>query len=263
MSMKHSKVYHGGIVYTLVIIMLLPLIGSLLYALSTSWMATILPQGYTFKWFSELLTSGRFYIALWHSFVVCFSSATIATCLIVPTTFLVHYAYPQYKKLMEFLVLLPFAFPTIVASIGLMQIYSGDPILLTGTPYILIGSYIGIIFPFIYRVNANAIQGMNVPELIASSHLLGSSTWKAFLLVIVPSLKKSIMIGFVLSFSFLLGEFVFANILVGTRYETIQVYLFNMRNYSGHYTSAIVITYFMITLLLAYTLNRLSRDKQS
>lgn len=53
------------------------------------------------------------------------------------------------------------------------------------------------------------------------------------------------MASLFLSFSFLLGEFVFANILVGTRYETLQIYLYNMRQTSGHFTSALVMTYFL------------------
>ena len=262
MLKQSSKRYHSIFVYFVVFIMLLPLLGTLLYALSTSWMATILPQGLTFKWFIELWTDSRFYAALFRSFIVCFSATIITIVLVIPVLFLAYYKVPKLKKLMEIFVLLPFAFPTIVASIGLIQIYSGS-IFLIGTPYILIGSYIGIIFPFIYRINANAIEGLKLNELISSAHLLGASTFKAFILVIVPSLKKSISIGAVLSFSFLLGEFLLANLLVGTRYETIQVYLFNMRNYSGHFTSAIVISYFIITFVLAYLINKLSKEAKS
>ena len=40
-----------------------------------------------------------------------------------------------------------------------------------------------------------------------------------------------------------MGEFVFANILVGTRYETLQIYLYTKRMTSGHLNAAIVATY--------------------
>ena len=50
----------------------------------------------------------------------------------------------------------------------------------------------------------------------------------AFLLVVIPCLRKGCWRR-CFSPSFLLGEFVFANMLVGTRYETLQVYLYNMR----------------------------------
>ncbi len=69
------------------------------------------------------------------------------------------------------------------------------------------------------------------------------------------------MVALFLSFSFLIGEFVFANLLVGTRYETLQIYLYNLRNGSGHLTSALVISYFLAVLLLTWIANRLNRER--
>ena len=62
-----------------------------------------------------------------------------------------------------------------------------------------------------------------------------------------------------LAFAFLLGDFVFANLLAGSHYETLQVYLYNMRQTSGHFTSAIVMSYFLITLLLTWLTARFSK----
>jgi putative spermidine/putrescine transport system permease protein len=75
-------------------------------------------------------------------------------------------------------------------------------------------------------------------------------------------LKKGLLASLFLSFSFLLGEFVFANILVGTRYETLQIYLYNMRQTSGHFTSALVMTYFFFIFLLTWLASRFSSQQQ-
>jgi putative spermidine/putrescine transport system permease protein len=48
---------------------------------------------------------------------------------------------------------------------------------------------------------------------------------------------------------------------VGTRYETLQIYLYNLRNGSGHLTSALVISYFLAVLLLTWIANRLNRER--
>ena len=50
-----------------------------------------------------------------------------------------------------------------------------------------------------------------------------------------------------------------ANLLVGTRFETLQIYLYNMRSTSGHYTSAVVMSYFLITLILTWLATRFNR----
>ncbi|PZR42658.1 MAG: ABC transporter permease, partial [Ectopseudomonas oleovorans] len=46
---KRSPLFHQLVVYLLFLILLLPLLGTLVYSLSTSWSATILPSGFTFK----------------------------------------------------------------------------------------------------------------------------------------------------------------------------------------------------------------------
>ncbi len=133
--------------------------------------------------------------------------------------------------------------------------------MITGTPWILVGCYFTIALPFIYRAIANNMQAINLKELIDASHLLGASTWQAALFVVLPNLRKGVFIAVLLSFSFLIGEFVFANLLVGTRYETLQVYLYNMRNGSGHFTSALVISYFAVVLLVTWLANALNPER--
>jgi len=112
-----------------------------------------------------------------------------------------------------------------------------------------------------YRAISNNLQAINLRDLMDAAHLLGASTWRAAFMVVLPNLRKGLMVSVFLSFSFLFGEFVFANLLVGSRYETLQVYLYNMRNDSGHFTSALVISYFMFVLLMTWAANRLNKDK--
>jgi putative spermidine/putrescine transport system permease protein len=143
----------------------------------------------------------------------------------------------------------------------LMALYSAPPFSLTGTPWILIGCYFTIALPFIYRAISNNMQAINLRDLMDAAHLLGASTFQAAWLVVLPNLRKGSMIALFLSFSFLIGEFVFANLLVGNRYETLQVYLYNMRNGSGHFTSALVISYFLVVLVFTWVANLLGKQK--
>lgn len=57
---KRSPLFHQLVVYLLFLILLLPLLGTLVYSLSTSWSATILPSGFTFKWYMALWSDARF-----------------------------------------------------------------------------------------------------------------------------------------------------------------------------------------------------------
>lgn len=54
--------YHRVVVYLLFLILLLPLAGTLLYSLATSWSASLLPSGLTFKWYIALWSEPRFWL---------------------------------------------------------------------------------------------------------------------------------------------------------------------------------------------------------
>ncbi|MGH8434764.1 MAG: ABC transporter permease [Pseudomonas sp.] len=258
---KASSLYHRTVVYLLFLILLSPLAGTLLYSLSTSWSATILPDGLTFKWYLALWSDARFLSAFGQSLLVCFGALLLSVLLILPLLFVVHYHFPKLDGLMNILILLPFAVPPVVSSVGLLQIYGSGPLAMVGTPWILVGCYFTVALPFMYRAITNNLQAINLHDLMDAAQLLGASTWKAALLVVLPNLRKGLMVSLFLSFSFLFGEFVFANLLVGTRYETLQVYLNNMKNSSGHFNSALVISYFFFVLLFTWAANRLNKDK--
>ncbi|MFP1738108.1 ABC transporter permease [Lonsdalea quercina] len=256
-----ERVYHRFVVGTLLFVLVLPLAATLVYAFATQWAATVSPEGFTLKWMKSLWLDPRFLTALWHSLLICGASLLLSLVLILPAMFVIAYQFPRLDGVMNILILLPFAVPPIVSSVGLLQLYSSAPLMLTGTPWILIGCYFTIALPFIYRAITNNLQAINLRELIDAAHLLGASTWQAAWRVVLPNLRKGAFIAVLLSFSFLIGEFVFANLLVGSRYETLQVYLFNMRNGSGHFTSALVISYFFVVLLVTWLANLLNKDK--
>ena len=258
---KRSPLFHQLVVYTLKLILLMPLLGTLIYSLATSWSATILPSGLTFKWYVALWTDARFLSAFGRSLLVCFAALALSLVLILPLLFVVSYHFPKLDAVMNVLILLPFAIPPVVSSVGLMQLFAGGPLPILGTPWILIGCYFTIALPFMYRAISNNLQAINLRDLMDAAHLLGASTWRAAFMVVLPNLRKGLMVSIFLSFSFLFGEFVFANLLVGSRFETLQVYLYNMRNDSGHFTSALVISYFMFVLLMTWAANRLNKDK--
>lgn len=261
---EETNFIHKCVVFGIVGMMLLPMLATLLYSFSSSWGATILPTGLTMDWYYQLLTDQRFINAFIRSITLGVGSLLLSIFLILPMIFVVFYYFPKLDKVMNILILLPFAVPPVVSSVGLLQLYASSavPILGTpiiGTPWILIGTYFTIALPFIYRAISNSFNAIALHDLMDAAHLLGANTCQAFLFIILPSIKKGLLASIFISFSFLLGEFVFANILVGTRFETLQIYLYNMRQTSGHFTSALVMTYFFFIFILTWLASRFSR----
>ncbi|WP_417869097.1 ABC transporter permease [Vibrio furnissii] len=257
MPNANHSLYHKTVVYGIVGMMLVPIIATLVYSLSSRWGATILPDGFTLDWYLKLLSDARFIEAFGRSLLVCVAALALSTLLILPAIFVVFYYFPKLDRVMNLLILLPFAVPPVVSSVGLLQLYADSAVPIVGTPWILIGTYFTIALPFMYRALANSFSAIHLRDLMDAAHLLGASTTQAFLQIVLPNVRKGLMASLFLSFSFLLGEFVFANILVGTRYETLQIYLYNMRQTSGHFTSALVMTYFLFIFFCTWLASRL------
>ncbi|EOW6613876.1 ABC transporter permease [Vibrio fluvialis] len=257
MPNANHGLYHKTVVYGIVGIMLVPIIATLVYSLSSRWGATILPDGFTVDWYLKLLSDVRFIEAFGRSLLVCVAALALSTLLILPAIFVVFYYFPKLDRVMNLLILLPFAVPPVVSSVGLLQLYADSYVPIVGTPWILIGTYFTIALPFMYRALANSFSAINLRDLMDAAHLLGASTTQAVVQIVLPNVRKGLMASLFLSFSFLLGEFVFANILVGTRYETLQIYLYNMRQTSGHFTSALVMTYFLFIFFCTWLASRL------
>lgn len=249
--------WHLLVIGLTMLILLVPLLATFLYSISTSWGATILPDGLSLQWYIQLWSEQRFLLAFGRSLFLCVVSIIVSFLVIVPLAFVMEYRYPQWQKVMDMVILLPFAMPAIVASVGMLQIYSGSPLM--GTPWILVGCYFTVVLPFMYRSLVNNLRALGLHDLMDASSLLGASGFQAFMRVVLPNIRKGMASAWFIAFSLLFGEFVFANMLVGTRFETLQIYLFNMRQTSGHFSSAIVISYFLFILLFTLLANRFNK----
>ncbi|MGL5798231.1 MAG: ABC transporter permease [Cetobacterium sp.] len=242
---------HGCIVTTLLSMLLLPILGTFIYSLSTKWTNTILPQGFTLRWYYEIFQNEMFLNSVIKSFWICSLSLFFIILILVPTVFVATYYFKKIEKMMDILVLICFAVPGAVSVVGLLKLYSNEPFRLVGTTYILVGVYFVLAYPFVYRGIKNSLDGLNLKELIESANILGASTRLSFFKIIVPNISKGLSVSMLLTFSMLFGEFLLVNMLVGGKFQTVQMYINSIKSgYSGHYSSALVITYFMILLLI-------------
>lgn len=261
-SSSNSRYWYHRTITTLgVLLLALPIAATLLYSLSTRWGATVLPDGLTLHWYADLLSDPRFLWSFARSVFVCAAGLALCIAVLIPVIFIVFYSLPGLKKVFNFIVVLPFAVPPVVSSVGLLQLYSDGFLPISGTFWILIFTYFTLVIPFVYRSLANSFAAVNLHDLVDAAKLLGASPPQAFVLCVLPNLKKGLLSAIFISFSILIGEFVFANILVGTRFETLQIYLYNTRQISGHFTSALVIFYFAFIFLLTVLASRIGKAK--
>jgi putative spermidine/putrescine transport system permease protein len=180
----------------------------------------------------------------------------------LPTVFIITLYFRKLEGVLQALAMLPYGIPSIVGAVGLIKLYSDGPIQISGTPWILIGAYFVTILPFMYQGIQNSLRTINAIELVDAAELLGASKFQAFRTVVFPNILSGILISILLSVALLFSEFSFANLLVGGQFETLQIYLSSKLNASGHLTSAIVITYYFVILLLTGAVLKLTFKSQ-
>lgn len=241
---------HLIIVSILGIYLLLPLFGTLLYSLAEEWSTTILPESWTLSWYKMLFEDMRFMEALGRSIFVISTSVILSLTVMILTIFIMTIYFPRKEKYLKLISMMPYGIPGVVSAIGLLNIYSSSIIPITGTPWILIGSYAIIIMPFVYQGIRNSLYTVNATELIQAAELLGASKLKAVTSVVLPNMMKGVLAAALLSIAMLFGEFALANLLVGGQYETLQIYLYQQFSKNGHLTSAIVISYYFIIMMV-------------
>ncbi len=241
---KHVK---NGCIVLMLLYLFVPLLATFFYALSKDWSSTILPKGLTLSWFFDLLSDGQFLKALGRTCLLSFLSVLLAAAFIVPGIFAIYVYYPKLKKVDETMVVACYAFPGVILAFALMNAYSslGIPMIL-----VVVGSYMLSIYPLIRQGTLNSLRAIGAGTLMESAEILGASPWTAFLKIVLPNIMPGVFSSCLFSFSTLFGEFVIINLIVGSKFETVQIFLRKSLSVNGHMSSAIVILYFIVICLI-------------
>ncbi|ETI70533.1 ABC transporter permease [Neobacillus vireti] len=251
--------YHYITIGIVLLYLLIPLLGTFQYSFATSWHKTILPEGFTIKWYVELFGDLRFLKSLGRSLVMSLGATILTLVIMVPAIFSIVLYAPKLEKMIQSLIVMTYAMPGIILAVGLIRAYSTSGISMV---LITIGAYFVGILPYMYQGTRNSLRNINAESLMEAAEILGASRYTAFQKVIVPNIISGILVSSLLSFSILFGEFVLINLLVGGHFETVQIYLFQKLSQSGHIASAIVVCYFLLISILSAIMIKMTRKKK-
>ncbi len=188
----------GVVTLWLSVIVLLPLAALTVSAFSEGWSG-----------FWSAVTAPAALAALWVTVLV---SAVVAVVNAVAGTLiawvLVRDEFPG-KRIVNAIIDLPFALPTIVASIVLLSLYGPNSpidVQLNATRWGLVVALLFVTLPFVVRsVQPVLIEADREVEEAAAS--LGASGWTTFRRVILPTLAPAVLGGTGLAFARAIGEY--------------------------------------------------------
>ncbi len=169
------------------------------------------------------------------------------------------------KRLVNTLIDLPFALPTIVAGIVLLALYGPNSPLGVNIAYTRIGVGLALLFvtlPFVVR----SVQPVLISfdrEMEDAARSLGASPLTTFRRVILPNLRGGILAGCALAFGRALGEFGSLVLIAGNipfKTEVASVYLYGqIENDNLQGASAVSVVLLAASLILILAIGLLAR----
>ncbi|MEO8463524.1 MAG: ABC transporter permease [Chloroflexota bacterium] len=239
------------ILVAFLVFMLVPLIATVVFSVSTRWDRSILPEGLTMAWWQAVTSKSAFSTSLVNSLLVSGATTLATAVLIIPTAYVVHYRLPRARAITELLTTIPFGIPGVVLALALIRLYAKSPLHIVNTPWILIVATMVISLPFMFRPVMSALESVDVRTLHEAASSLGAGPWRTLVTIILPAIRSGILSGCLLVFSTVFAEFTLANLLVGTRFKTFPIYLVEFTRFDGRQASALAVISFAIAFVIA------------
>jgi putative spermidine/putrescine transport system permease protein len=176
--------------------------------------------------------------------------------LLVPTMVWTVVRVPRMRRVVEFLCLLPLAFPAIVLVVGIVPIYRWMGQNLGGigaSPLTLTLIDIILVLPYSYRAIDSSMRSIDTATLADAARSLGASWPRAILQVIVPNLRGGILSASVLAVALVLGEYTISSLL---SFNTLQVVIFLLGKRDPYVSVAVSFGALIFAYILLFVISR-------
>ncbi|MEN2979874.1 ABC transporter permease [Tistrella bauzanensis] len=214
-----------AIIAVLVVIFLqVPVIVTMLAAVSTTSYLTIPPQGLTLHWFAEVLSDPEYLKAIRLSLILAVSSTTLSLVLGVAAAWAIHSrALPGSEAIASFLMA-PLVFPSVVIGVALLQYVS--LLRLYGGTGVLIAAHVVITVPYIVRAALSSLGGVD-RSLEEAARVLGATGLQAFRLVTLPLIRPGLVAGALFALVTSLDNVPVTIFLLAPGQQTLPVLIFS------------------------------------
>lgn len=209
------------ILYGLLAIVL-PLFGMIVVGLSRYWSSRIDVSRFSTVNFERIFADPRAIDAILNSL----QFSAIAMVIVLPlgfisaTMILRGRQYPVVGKVLDFIVALPLGVPAVVFGVGFLLVYSQGPLVLYGTPWVVILVYVTLMLPFATRMNLSALMALG-ESYQEASQMSGAGPARTTFQIVLPMLRSTIGGAAALIFVLLTHEFA-ASVLVRSVHTNVM-----------------------------------------
>jgi sulfate transport system permease protein len=168
------------------------------------------------------------------------------------------------KRVVDFVIDIPFALPTIVAGLVLLAVYGTDSpvgVDLLGTRRAIVIALLFVTLPFVVRSVQPVLQALDLESELAA-RCLGAGPWTTFRRIVLPLLMPAIGSGAALAFARAMGEYGSMLLISGGRAQTTVASVLIFQKYENFdYTgaAAIATVLLLVSLVVIVLLDVLQR----
>lgn len=217
-------------IYLIFGFIILPVFMVLWISFFSTELITFPPKGYSLKWYQSLPEQLDFLKSFYLSLKVSFLAMIISLILgLAASIVLIRYDFKG-KKIFELLFISPLIVPTIISGIAiymfLFRVQSMFEVGLVPSFWSLVLAHVIIGLPWSVRIISAGLLNIN-PSLEEASINLGSTRFGAFMNVVLPNLKPSIIAAAVLSFIYSFNNLEISLMLVMPGETTLPIEILN------------------------------------
>ena len=183
------------------------------------------PQGFSFRWYEEVLSTERWT----SSFLMSVQVGALAAVIAMVLGSLLALGAARGRGMLPgwaivALAVSPMVVPTVVAGLG--YYISGAAVGLVGTPLWLAIAHALMGMPFVF-INVLASLGSISPSIEEASQVCGASLPQTLLRITLPLVAPAVIVGGVLAFISSFDEVIVASFLTSPTFRTLPVNMFS------------------------------------
>jgi putative spermidine/putrescine transport system permease protein len=252
------------LVITIIVLVSLFLFAPILATILNSFfpdMSTGIPKGFTFDFYRSIF-GGRVNMlpSIGRSLLIAIVPTFVMLVVILLSSYVVNVYFPWMDKYIDLLSKIPYGIQGVILAVSIISLYGAMSGIFSNRVLLLGSAYCIVIFPYMYQGVKNALTTIDMMPILEAAETLGASKIKAYFTIIVPSIMKGLIATILLSIGILFGDFVLVNIIAGSYYNTISIFLNAVQSQSGHAASAISIVIFVVMLILTIISNRFNNS---
>ncbi|UIK01728.1 ABC transporter permease subunit (plasmid) [Rhizobium leguminosarum] len=219
-----------------------------------TWSGTLLPSGFTFRWFQEVASDPSFRRAFFTSLKIVGTTCLLNIVVGLPLAYAIQAGAKGGVRFAARLVtLMPVAVPELVIAFGFILIFSSDALPWLGTFWLLAAGHLVLTLPYTVTALVADMEQLNLDQYEHAAATLGASFIARVRDITIPLLRTSLLSSMLTVAALSIGEFQLSNLVSGFLSRTYPVVLLQAFYGATGFACAATIVLLFLAVLASLT----------